>query len=442
MSVHSISRQRPQARGAVRPSSTAGRRKGNDLRPDRRAGYDSISRVCAPDLLMHVGVEPERVCAGAFTATPIAVVDLSHAFVQAPVQVQTSKAAKKPIADNMTPTSRSTSQASAPKPHCLGTKRHHRAYNAVVKALIPKPARTGRSIVGTPITIPRRYPLIIKKLSPSLSNSQSRRRAHHLIAAGLNRALAAAPQDRRQVNGCDAPLASPTASRTHPARCHTCSRRRCSRVEFRKASPIPARPSSGRNLRCRHSTPLPCGVAVDVSFPGSEPFAHQSCRRAQAPLAGRSDTVSVPLGRVGHFPGKSIPNRRIRCPWISMVSPSITEALPAISATASWAKMTNSTARRKIRRRIVKGPIVSRNGSQPERSPHRHGHDTASLPRTACAHAAEPLGLTSRSGHSRAGGSPGVPERENLAGPVERVTFHTEDSGFSGCGSRLAAIAI
>ena len=32
--------------------------------------------------------------------------------------------------------------------------------------------------------------------------------------------------------------------------------------------------------------------------------------------------------------------------------------------------------------------------------------------------------------HSRAGGSPGV-ERENLAGLVERVTFHNEDSGFS-----------
>ena len=32
---------------------------------------------------------------------------------------------------------------------------------------------------------------------------------------------------------------------------------------------------------------------------------------------------------------------------------SMTEALPAISATASWAEMTNSMARRKIRRRIV-----------------------------------------------------------------------------------------
>jgi exodeoxyribonuclease V alpha subunit len=33
--------------------------------------------------------------------------------------------------------------------------------------------------------------------------------------------------------------------------------------------------------------------------------------------------------------------------------------------------------------------------------------------------------------HSRAGGSPGAPERENLAGLVERVTFHNEESGFS-----------
>jgi hypothetical protein len=32
---------------------------------------------------------------------------------------------------------------------------------------------------------------------------------------------------------------------------------------------------------------------------------------------------------------------------------------------------------------------------------------------------------------SRAGGSPGAPERENLAGLVERVTFHNEESGFS-----------
>ena len=33
--------------------------------------------------------------------------------------------------------------------------------------------------------------------------------------------------------------------------------------------------------------------------------------------------------------------------------------------------------------------------------------------------------------HSRAGGSPGALERENLAGLVERVTFHNEESGFS-----------
>ena len=33
--------------------------------------------------------------------------------------------------------------------------------------------------------------------------------------------------------------------------------------------------------------------------------------------------------------------------------------------------------------------------------------------------------------HSRAGGSPGATERENLAGLVERVTFHNEESGFS-----------
>jgi hypothetical protein len=32
--------------------------------------------------------------------------------------------------------------------------------------------------------------------------------------------------------------------------------------------------------------------------------------------------------------------------------------------------------------------------------------------------------------HSRAGGSPGALERENLAGLVERVTFHNDESGF------------
>jgi exodeoxyribonuclease V alpha subunit len=33
--------------------------------------------------------------------------------------------------------------------------------------------------------------------------------------------------------------------------------------------------------------------------------------------------------------------------------------------------------------------------------------------------------------HSRAGGPPAAPQRENLAGLVERVTFHNVDSGFS-----------
>ena len=33
--------------------------------------------------------------------------------------------------------------------------------------------------------------------------------------------------------------------------------------------------------------------------------------------------------------------------------------------------------------------------------------------------------------YSRADGLSGAPERENLAGLVERVTFHNEESGFS-----------
>jgi exodeoxyribonuclease V alpha subunit len=93
--------------------------------------------------------------------------------------------------------------------------------------------------------------------------------------------------------------------------------------------------------------------------------------------------------------------------------------------------------RRKIRRCIVNGPIVSGSGSQPERLSHRPGHDTATPQRAACRHAAEPPVLISRSGRVSRRSSPGAPERENLAGLVERVTFHNEDSGF--CVLRVKA---
>ena len=70
----------------------------------------------------------------------------------------------------------------------------------------------------------------------------------------------------------------------------------------------------------------------------------------------------------------------------------------AISATASCAEMTNDMTRRKIRQRIVDGPIVSRNGSRPKRLPHGPGHDPASLQQAACRHAAVSPALISRSG--------------------------------------------
>ena len=76
---------------------------------------------------------------------------------------------------------------------------------------------------------------------------------------------------------------------------------------------------------------------------------------------------------------------------------------------------------------LPNGPIVSGNGSRPEGLPYRPGDDKTSLQQATCRYAAEPWVVE----HSRAGRSPGTPERENLAGLVERVTFHNEESGFS-----------
>jgi hypothetical protein len=82
------------------------------------------------------------------------------------------------------------------------------------------------------------------------------------------------------------------------------SRRRHSRGNTcERPPPIPARPSSGRDLRRRRSKPRHRGRSDLCPFPGSVPFAHLFGQRAPTLLAGHSGTVSRRLGRVGHFPG-------------------------------------------------------------------------------------------------------------------------------------------
>jgi hypothetical protein len=91
-------------------------------------------------------------------------------------------------------------------------------------------------------------------------------------------------------------------SRVRPL-AHRSRRRRSLENTCGRPSPIPARPSSGRDLRCRRSKPRRRGRSDLCPFPGSVPFARRSGQRAPTPPAGHSGTFSGRLGRVGHFRG-------------------------------------------------------------------------------------------------------------------------------------------